>query len=713
MAAFFRNTTQGGLDGNNKRGNGPTIMVPTEEDRPRWESLPGLIAEASGKRDARKEAARPEFEKWVAAAKPEHLDGSLPTEALAVHVPLNEGAGDEVSSVCGGQPAKFKAAAQVSWSPDGKLGPAPTMKAGGTFDLGGHGDFEIGQAFSYGAWIKAGKNGVFGAIMARMDEGAAYRGWDLWQNDRQFGAHIIDAWPDNSMKVLTEQAVLKPGEWQHVFVTYDGSGKPEGIHLYLDGVAQKTKIENGTMKPGSSIRTQTPLRIGQRSAGQYFEGGAVQDVRIYSRQLAEPEVRAIADNGPLRAILAAAADGRTPEQQAALYDHYLITQDTEFPALVKAVGDLEAERAAIESRSPVTHVQVEKPNSEPMANILMRGQYDKVGEQVKANTPAALPPMPEGAPQNRLGLAKWVVAPENPLTARVTVNRFWQEFFGRGIVLTAEDFGIMGTPPSHPGLLDWLAVDFREGGWDVKRLVKQIVTSAAYRQSAAATPEKLEKDRDNALVSRGPRFRMDAEMVRDYALTPAGCFRQRWAVQHPPVSAGRDLGRRRLPGGDTRDYKQDQGENLYRRTLYNFWKRMAPPPNMETFNAPSREVCTVRRERTNTPLQALVTMNDPQFVEAARALAQNALAAGNGDDAATLEFIAQHALCRPLKPAELPILQESLGELRAFYSSDAEAAKALVSVGESKPDASIDPAQLAAWTMLCNQVLNLDEVLNK
>jgi hypothetical protein len=349
-----------------------------------------------------------------------------------------------------------------------------------------------------------------------------------------------------------------------------------------------------------------------------------------------------------------------------------------------------------------------------MANILMRGQYDKKGDSVPAAVPAALNPLPPGAPGNRLGLAQWTVDANNPLTSRVTVNRFWQEIFGQGLVKTSEDFGIMGDAPSHPELLDWLAVEFRETGWDVKRLMRLFVTSATYRQLAQATPEKLEKDRDNRLLSRGPRFRMDAEMLRDYALTASGTLSPKLGGPsvrpYQPENIWEIVG---LPGGDTRNYVQDKGEALYRRTLYTFWKRMAPPPNMEVFNAPSREVSCVRRERTNTPLQALVTMNDPQFIEAARNLAQLAMKQGAGDDARTLDLIARRVLSRALDEREQAIVQDSLKELRANYTAKPEDAKALLAVGETKADDKLDAASLAAWTMLCNQMLNLDEVLNK
>ena len=712
MAAFFRNTTQGAKDGNVKDGRGPVLVVTSPQDRPRWEALPVEIAAAEKQREERKAGARKDYETWLTSVTPEKLDGDVPTEGLVAHLPLNDGAGDEVAAVCG-SPLRVKATGPVSWSPNGKLGPAPMLKAGSTFDLGNIADFERDQKFSYGAWIKAGRKGVYGGIIARMDEKGEYRGWDLFQADTNLAVHIVNNWPEDALKVSTAKPVLKPGQWQHVFVTYDGSGKPGGIKIYVDAAEQKLKVDNNTLKPKSSIRTETSLRVGQRSHTQVFESGSVQDARVYARILGAAEIKKIASVGPLKAILAAACDKRTEAQQSALYDHYLVSHDKNYQAIERTVAALTAERDAIKARSPVTHVQEEVRGVMPAANVLMRGQYDKVGEKVEAATPAALPSMPQGAPRNRLGLAQWVVSPDNPLTARVTVNRFWQEIFGAGIVKTAEDFGIMGMAPSHPELLDWLAVEFRESGWDVKALIKLLVMSSTYRQSAAATPEKLERDRDNRLLSRGPRYRMDAEMLRDYALAASGLLSSKMGgpsvKPYQPEGIWDVVG---LPGGDTRNYVQDKGESLYRRTLYTFWKRMAPPPNMETFNAPARELTCVRRERTNTPLQALVTMNDVQFVEAARVLAQRVLGVG-GDLPKMSDAIARAILCRPLTAEEGAIVQASFNDLLTYYKNHPDDARALLAVGEHPVDAQLDPAALAAWTMVCNQMLNLDEVLNK
>ena len=426
------------------------------------------------------------------------------------------------------------------------------------------------------------------------------------------------------------------------------------------------------------------------------------------------EVKATADVAQLRAILATASTDRTPQQKAKLYDHYLSTLDAQHATLAQAVLDLESEREAIKSRGAVTHIQKERTDSTPTAYVLMRGDYDRPGEKVSANTPASLHAMPMGVPKNRLGLAQWIVDPANPLTARVTVNRFWQEVFGQGIVTTPEDFGVMGSLPSHPELLDWLAVEFLETGWDVKHLFKLMLMSATYRQAAVLTSEKLQKDRDNALLSRGPRFRMDAEMVRDNALAVSGLLSSKMygpgTKPYQPEGIWDVVG---LPSSDTRNYVQDKGENLYRRTVYTFWKRMAPPPSLEAFNASSREVCTVHRERTNTPLQALVTLNDPQYVEAARHLAQQVLTVSSGDDFTAIGHIAQRVLGRSLSDKEQAIVLASKEDLLAYYRTKPDDAKALIAVGDSEADDKLDATVLAAWTMVCNQIMNLDEVLNK
>lgn len=713
LAAFFRNTTQTGLDGNVKDGRSAVIYLPTEADAPRWHALPNEIAQAKQARESRPAEARSDFEQWLTQPLPENLANRLTTEGLVLHTRLNAGQGNHADN-CLNPAEPFSSTGEFKWEPLGILGPAAILGNSRTIDLGSIGDWEFDQPFSYGAWVRADNPNGSAGIIARMDEQASHRGWDLFQSGSSFAVHLIDSWPGNSLKVATRGNALKPKTWQHVFVTYDGSRSIGGIKIYVDGKPEQLRTENETLKPDASLRTSTPTRIGQRSHGTVFQNGAVQDVRLYERELTAEEVAGIAAASVPVAYWETPADERSEPQREALFNYYLDKIDPLHAELVQRVSDLEKELQTIRDRTPLTHIQKERGDQAAMAQILLRGEYDKPGETVTANTPAALHPLDETAPRNRLGLAHWVIDPQNPLTARVTVNRFWQQTFGRGIVESAEDFGIMGSVPTHPELLDYLAVEFRAHDWDVKWLVKHILTSATYRQSAATTPEKIESDPHNLLLSRGPRFRMDAEVLRDSALAFSGLLSAKmYGPGTKPYQPGNLWDVVGLPEGNTRNYVQDTGENLYRRTVYSFWKRMAHPPNMEIFNAPNREVCTVRRERTNTPLQALVTLNDPQFVEAARKLAELALLTGAGDERKTLETISQRVLSRSFSEREINFLLEDLREYQTYYQANPSEANLLLAVGASPRDPQLDSLTLAAWTMVCNQILNLDETLNK
>ena len=697
MAAFFRNTTQGALDGNVKDGRGPVLVLPSDTDRPRWTALPVEVTAAKAKLQEARNLAKPEFTSWIATAKPADLAADIPTKDLVAHLALNEGKGVPAGTTANGEP--------VTWKADGKIGAAPVFKKDSNLVIGDAGDFETKKPFSVGAWIRPTSLMGNGAIVARMDDPKSAQGWDFFQSSKNLAVYIISKWPDDAIQVSTTKNPLKAGVWQHVFVTYDGSGKGAGVKFYVDGVLVDSKATIDKLK--TATKATTPTRIGQRSKSEFFDGG-IQDVLLYGRRLDVNEVATIAKVGPIQRLLAAAK--LNDKQKDMVFEYYLSSRHDGFKKTSSALAKLEGEQTMIKNRSPLTHIQEEKMDSKPMANILIRGAYDKLGALVEAEVPAALGKLPADAPRNRLGLARWIVSDANTLTTRVTVNRLWQEIFGTGLVKTTEDFGIMGSAPSHPELLDWLAVDFREHGWDVKRFFKQLLTSAAYRQAAIITPEKLEKDRDNALLSRGPRFRMDAEMIRDYALAASSTLSPRMGgpgtYPYQPENIWEVVGMHNM------SYKQDTGENLYRRTIYNFWKRMAAPASLDIFNAPSREASCVRRDRTNTPLQALVTLNDPQYIEASRLLAQHTLQTA-GDDNTRLSAAANRLLCRPLKAAELPILTTSLAQLRKYYGANAADAEALLKVGDSKSDEKLAKPELAAWTMVCSQLMNLDEVLNK
>jgi hypothetical protein len=708
MAAFFNNTTQGAMDGNIK-DTPPTVMVPRAEDRPRWDALAKELAEVRKQSEARKASARADFEKWLAAAKREQIVAQLPTAGLRLHAALDEGKGQVVHFTVDGEPCVKTLKAGIGWDAGHVAARGFKSQPGGTIELADAGDFEKDKGFAFGAWVRLPRRGTTGAVFARMDDKNAFRGWDLWLEGDRFGTHIVNQWPGNALKV-TGQTQLQPNQWYHLFVSYDGSGSAKGVQLYLNGNPEPMNVFTNQLK--DTIRTKVPLKVAQRHGSSRIDNLRVQDMRLYDRALSGLEVQRLARTTRAAWLASRPADKRTPDEQNELLDWWLVGMDSGYQALAERQTRLAQEEASIKARGTVAHVTVERPG-EPTAFVLYRGDYDKRRDQVKAATPTALPAMPADLPRNRLGFAKWLLRPEHPLTARVTVNRFWQEVFGTGIVRTTGDFGVTGELPSHPELLDWLAVEFRETGWDVKRFFKMIVTSATYRQASVATKERLEKDPHNRLLSRGPRYRLDAEMIRDYALASSGLMVRK--LGGPSVKPYQPAGvweAVAMPESNTRAYRADKGDALYRRSLYTFWKRAAPPASMDILNAPNRETCTVRRERTNTPLQALVTLNDPQFVEAARHLAQLTLKQP-GTLEGRLDFMAKRLLARPFRAEEMAVVRGSLDDLLAHYKARPTDAGKLLAVGESRADPSLDAPTLAAWTMLANELLNLDEVLNK
>jgi hypothetical protein len=377
-------------------------------------------------------------------------------------------------------------------------------------------------------------------------------------------------------------------------------------------------------------------------------------------------------------------------------------------ALAKAKGD----RAAYEATIPTVMVMEEMPTPRE-AHVLIHGQYDKPGEKVTAGLPKLFGQPPAGAPMNRLGLAVWMVKGDNPLTTRVAVNRFWEKFFGIGIVKTSENFGSQADFPSHPELLDWLATEFVRLGWDMKAIQKEMVMSAAYRQSARVTPELIERDPENRLLARGPRFRLPAGTIRDQALAVAGLLVERLGGPSVRPYQPDGIWDEINVYGNLRNYKHDVGEGLYRRSLYTIWKRTSAPPGMTIFDMPSHEVCTVKRSRTDTPLQALALMNDVTYVEAARMLAARMIEEGGGTAEARIAWAFKRATGRTADAQEMSVLARGLARRIETYRSDVDAAKRLIAQGESKVDPRIDPAELAAYTMTANVILNLDEVVTR
>jgi cytochrome c553 len=708
LSAFFNNTTQNVMDGN-VHDTPPILPVPKPEDRPRFAQLEQAIPQGKAAVEARRTDAKPVFDDWIQKADMSVVAKLLPQDTPLVDLPLAEGQGATTRVKLVGKESDLPLTAATTWQP-GPNGAAAVVLAGKATEIPTAGDFEHDQAFSVSFWIRPPANDTAYSVVARMDDAQAYRGWDVWVQGRRVGMHMIHAWAEDAFKVVAKEQ-LKADAWTLVTLTYDGSGKAEGVKIHYDGKLQpQPNIENNKFKKQNTIRTAVPFTIGSRTPGAPAHAVGLSGLAIWGRALSAGEVEGIAKAQAITDLVKLPAAERL-QAAAAIYEWWLASLDEPFKQATSTLAALEAEHATIRKRGTIAHVMQEKPEM-PKAFVLDRGEYDKRKDEVQPDTPDILPPFPEGLPKNRLGLAKWLVLQNHPLTSRVTVNRFWQEVFGTGLVRTTGDFGITGELPSHPELLDWLAVEFRESGWDVKKLFKLMVTSAAYRQSAVTTPDKLVKDNANRLVSRGPRFRMDAEMVRDYALAASGLLVKQ--IGGPSVKPYQPEGvwEAVTLGGNTSRYEREKGESLYRRSMYWFWKRSAPPSSMEIFNAPSRESCCVKRERTNTPLQALVTLNDPQFVEAARFLADRTLELGGDSDDSRIEFIAERVLARPLAADELAIVKQSLAGLTEWYTAHPDDAKAVITIGETKPRAA-DPVQLASWTMLTNELMNLDEVLCK
>jgi len=703
LSAFFNNTTQKAMDGNIK-DTPPVLPIPKTEDEKRWNELPGEETACETKITQLREIAQGEFTNWLANPDFGALKTNIPIDTLVFHAPLEDGGTNGAKILVSGTEQDLSLPTNVVWQ-DGAVAAHAIITGKSPFpSLANVGDFARDEAFSYAAWVRLDRD-ADGAVFARMqDTNGPFRGWDLWLEGGKPAIHILHSWPDNAIKVIGK-APLPKNSWSHVCVTYNGSSQADGVKIYVNAELQEVTTDRNSLT--QSIRTTAPFKIAQRDTSSRVTDAGLQDLRIYARELKQDEIEGLAHVPRMQWLASKPALGTNENNE--LFELWLNKLDAPYREAAEVKSRLAKEEEEIRSRGTVAYVMQERTNA-PEAYVLFRGQYDQRRERVTPATPSALPPMPDDAPRNRLGFAQWLVRPENPLMARVTVNRFWQELFGTGLVKTAGDFGVAGEPPSHPELLDWLAVEFRESGWDVKHVYKLLVMSAAYRQSAVTSLEKLEKDPQNRLLARGPRFRMDAEMLRDTVLASSGLLVDRIGGPsvrpYQPPGIWEVVG---MPDGTTRHYVQDHGDSLYRRSVYTFWKRQAAPASLEIFNAPSRETCTVRRDRTDTPLQALVTLNDPQFVEAARHLAQESLES----KADHLNFMAERLLARSLTAKERKIIGLSADELLSHYQAEPKAADELLAVGETKPDPKLDAPTLAAYTMVANELMNLDETLNK
>lgn len=554
------------------------------------------------------------------------------------------------------------------------------------------GNYHRHDPFSVALWMKTPdvkeRAVVFHRSRAWTD--AASRGYELLIEEGRLKWSLIHFWPGNAMSIRTKDP-LPVEQWLHVVVSNDGSSRAAGLTIHVNGKRTEVEVVKDVLTKDITGGGGDNISLGERFRDRGFKGGQMDDLRVFERELTALEVLACMDE---KAVAKAS--------EALRHDH-AIRVSAEVTSRRKALHQARAELTTM--LDGVKEIMVMKELAEPKpAYILYRGEYDQRREQVPPSVPAALTPMPKGAPMNRLGLAQWLTAPNHPMLARVTVNRVWQSLFGRGLVKTAEDLGSQGEKPLYPELLDGLALRFIESGWDMKKLVKTIVMSRVYQQRSVAARDVMENDPDNEWLARGPRFRLPAEMIRDNALAAAGLLKS--GIGGPPVN----------PYEMVEAFKPvtaSSGDGLYRRSLYTTWQRTSPPPAMLTFDAPRRAVCSAKRERTDSPLQALILLNGTQYVEAAKVLGVKMLSESGDDVEGMIEMGFARCLSRKPDGREKDILKGLWAEQLAYFEGHPDEAVKLLAIGEAKVPAGLAAPQVAAATALAQALLNHDECVVK
>lgn len=686
LTAFFNSIPEEGLYSHSSIIPTPSLMMPTEEQKLAMQKLEQEI-------EAQELRIR-ELEKSELTAADAWINKRRPFDLVDLVGDYRFDEGKTISNHVGEDKVKAGGVAFV----DGITDKALAFDGDTGVAFPGVAMFDRHTPFSFGLWLKDSVQDENGVVVLQKTFGTdvGYNGFDMMLENGFLIARLFRVWPGNGIGIKSKAPIAK-NQWQHVIWTYDGSSEGAGMRFFLNGAPIETEIIGTQLKKSTTVRSYGAghFTLGQRFRDRGFKSGLIDSLQIYSRDISELEARWIT--------------GSSSDDEAQKIDYYLSAVS---PVLREAKAKLQEFRLeAMTLEDGMLEVSVMEELETPRTTyILERGEYDapKSPEKIvkRGGFDQILQPFGKDLPQDRLGLAQWVTDPDHPLTSRVMVNRVWQSFFGTGIVKTTENFGLQGELPSHPDLLDWLARDFADHQWDVKRLCKSIVLSATYRQDSVASKVQLAVDPENRLLARGPAYRLSAEQIRDLALAASGLMNDQ--MGGPPVSPyqpGKDLWKE--SNNMTAAYRQSKGSDLHRRSLYSVWKRTAPLPNMMAFDATTREVCNVARERTNTPMQALVLLNDVQFVEAARALASQLLAEKASDDAmidkAFLKLTGRRA-----KDAESALLQQLLTDQRIQFEKNPDQASQLVQLGDTKPSAEIDAQQLAALTVVCQAILNLD-----
>jgi hypothetical protein len=695
LFAMFQNIDESGQNPYSQFVNdmpAPTLLLSDDSTDARLTKLCNEIAQREMDVAALRESARGSFAEWL-KSKP-----ATPTvQGLVAAFSFDEITDKKsTNSIDSSKPAHAHEDPKLV---PGKSGQAAELNGENGFTFPGIGNFARTDPFSIALWLQIPSHAERQVVLhhSKAPADAGSRGYELLLEDGHLTVGLHHQWPGNSITVRSKSPI-PTNEWVHVAFTYDGSSHASGLRIFINGKPSEVEVIRDHLWKDITYESGEPeLAIGYRFRDAGFKQGKVDDFRIFNRALTAIEVANVAGLDELQT----ARDGE------ALLDYYIANIYPPARQLASEVNLLRREQSRL--INPISEIEVmeELPQPKP-AYILKRGAYDQHGEQVSANTPAILPPLPANAPRNRLGLARWLVAPGNPLLARVTVNRAWEMMFSRGIVETVDNFGSRGAVPSHPELLDWLASDFIRSGWNYKTLLKKIAMSATYRQSSKAPAELVARDPENNLLARGPARRLTAEMLRDQALADSGLLAEN--IGGSSVKPYQPAGLWEIAMGNPK-YEQGHGDDLHRRSLYTFWKRTVPPPNMVSFDAAERNVCLAKRQSTSTPLQALSLLNDVQMTEAARFISQRMFQEGGSTVESRITWAFRLVTSRHPRKDEIEVLEQLFNEQRDLFAGDQQAASKLLAEGETSNSPALSQVDLAAGTVLAEALLNHDEAI--
>ncbi|MGP1994356.1 PSD1 and planctomycete cytochrome C domain-containing protein [Zobellia laminariae] len=719
MYSFFNNVDETGLIPWDLATPVPAMMLPTKEQEGVLAYLEKIVEESEEKLETTAKTENDKFEQWLSSNSFKNIPVKTRPKGLVAAIDFNN---QKLVNKAGGngknhirmrqqfvdnEKAVFK---------EGAMGKGLFMDGDTWLDLDKIGVYKRNEPFSISIKVFIPKDLEEGVIFHKMQgpELHSFRGYHLKIKENRLEALFAHVWPDNSMVVESIKEIPKE-KWVQVTLTYDGSSKADGIGVYMDGEKLQTKttfdnlykdivfnkmrdpIYKGTVEPG--------LRIGAIWRGKGIGSAIVDDLLVFDKEISDIEVMQISTTDKLKNLVEKSYATLTDKDKEQLEKYYLFNYSKTYNEAVVALKN--DRKVLVDSIEPIKQIMVMKERETPRQSyILDRGNYDSPTDSVFPNVPTEIFPIDGSLPKNRLGLAKWITDKDNPLTARVAVNRYWQNLFGRGLVVTSEDFGNQGELPSHPKLLDWLAIQFVESGWDVKALHKTIMMSSTYQQSSVISDELLKRDKENKWLARGPSTRLSGEMLRDNALYASGLLNE--TIGGESVRPYQPEGLWKVNGGT---YVQDGEEGLYRRSMYTIWKRTVPNPTISTFDAPTRDLCSSRRQKTNTPLQALVILNDPTYIEASRVLGKQMTEAKDIRTGIAMTF--KKLAGRNITDKELDVLAKLQNEEYQKFNKNLDKTKGWLQTGAFKISETDDKASIAANAVVASTIMNADASITK